>query len=332
MSDGKIDSYDQPAHTQTSTAPAPAELPEPRVKKMRWPFPLIWLVPVLAAVGSGYYLYMHKAEHGQHVAVTFSKATDLKVGDTPVVVHGVKVGAITSITLADDQMHAIVNIDLKLGVSRAANRGTKFWIVHPDVAGGSLNGLSTLISGPYIEALPGDGPVSTEFTGLDDAPVVIGDGMRLVLTADHLEHLQVNSGVYYRGIQVGAVQDIRLAGDSSHVNATVVLWRRYAALVRSTSKFWSVNGADVKGGLFSGIQFQVNSIRTLIAGGVAFATPDAENGDPAVDGMIFGLYPEADKKWQQWQPHIAIDQPVFDPNPAESDSDKGKDPGPVKMK
>lgn len=319
-----------PSATTSSAAPPPEQLPEPHVRKMRWPFPLIWLVPIAAMIASAFYLYRHREEHGQQVAVTFTEATDLKVGDTPVVVHGVRVGQIKSIVLADDQQHVIVHIDLKAGVSKAANRGTKFWVVRPDVTGGSLMGLSTLISGPYIEALPGDGPASTEFTGLDDAPVLIGDGMRVVLSTDHLEHLQVNSGVYYRGIQVGAVQDIRLSSDAAQVNATIVVWRRYAKLLRSTSKFWTVNGADVKGGIFSGLQVQVNSLRTLIAGGVAFATPDEDGGTPAADGMIFGLYPEADKKWLKWSPHIAIDQPTVDPSSERLNSEKEKSPLPVK--
>jgi len=304
--------------TQTSDAPPHDLLPAPRVKRMRWPFPLIWIVPLLAAVATVYYLYQHKEEHGQQVVVTFTDASDLKIDDTPVVVHGVRVGSIKKIVLADDQRHALVTIELIKGASHAANRGTKFWVVRPDVSGGALVGLNTLISGPYIEALPGDGPESTEFTGLDEAPVLIGEGMRVVLTADRLEHVGVNSGVYYRGIQVGAVQDIRLASDSTGVNITVVIWHRYTSLLRTTSKFWFAQGADVHGGIFSGVQFQVNSFRTLLAGGVEFATPD-ETGEKAQEGMIFGLYPEPDKKWLKWSPHIPVEQSDTDPYPIQKE-------------
>ena len=317
-----------PAATPSSSAGPAHELPEPHIRPMRWPFPLIWIIPIAAVIAACFYVYLHREEHGQRVAVTFTSASGIKDGETPVIVHGVKVGVVKQVTLADDQQHARVDIDLKNGASKAGSRGTKYWIVRPDVAGGALSGLSTLISGPYIEALPGDGPAAAAFTGLDDAPVLIGDGIRVVLTTDHLEHLQVNSGVYFRGIQVGAVQDIRLSSDSEQVNATIVIWRRFVPLLRSTSKFWAVKGADVKGGLFSGLQLQVNSIRTLIAGGVAFATPDADGGTPALDGLAYTLYDEPDKKWLAWRAHIYIDQPATEtPNDSTKDSSS-----PVKMK
>ena len=307
-----------PTTTQVSDAPPHDLLPAPRVKRMRWPFPLIWIVPLLAACVAGYYVYQHKEEHGQQVVITFTNASDLKVDDTPVVVHGVRIGTIKKITLADDQRHALVTLDLIKGASHAANQGTKFWIVRPDVSGGALVGLSTLISGPYIEALPGDGPESTEFTGLDEPPVLVGEGMRVVLSADRLEHVGVNSGVYYRGIQVGAVQDIRLAGDSTGVNITVVIWHRFKSLLRTNSKFWFAQGADVHGGIFTGVQFQVNSFRTLLAGGVEFATPD-DTGPQAQEGMVFGLNSEPDKKWLKWAPHIAVTQSDVAPYPIQKE-------------
>ncbi len=43
-------------------APVPAPVPpKPIVEKSRWPYPLIWLVPILAAIAAGsYYYFDHK--------------------------------------------------------------------------------------------------------------------------------------------------------------------------------------------------------------------------------------------------------------------------------
>jgi hypothetical protein len=48
----------------------------------------------------------------------------------------------------------------------------------------------------------------------------------------------------------------------------------------------------------------------LFAGGVAFATPDRNDvGQPAPEGTLFKLYPDADKDWLKWQPQISIHPP-----------------------
>ena len=51
------------------------------------------------------------------------------------------------------------------------------------------------------------------------------------------------------------------------------------------------------------------SIETLLAGGVAFATPEinANKGSQVTkQGDLFYLAPEADEKWQAWQPKIKL--------------------------
>jgi hypothetical protein len=76
----------------------------------------------------------------------------------------------------------------------------------------------------------------------------VGDVERLSLK----EVLEESSPVYYRGEQVGEV--------------------------RANSKFWPVSGFDVKGGIFSGLELQLRSLKALVSGGIAFATPDKDMG------------------------------------------------------
>jgi paraquat-inducible protein B len=39
------------------------------------------------------------------------------------------------------------------------------------------------------------------------------------------------------------------------------------------SRFWLAGGVDVNLGLFRGLEVSVESLRALVAGGIAFATP-----------------------------------------------------------
>jgi paraquat-inducible protein B len=113
--------------------------------------------------------------------------------------------------------------------------------------------------------------------------------------------------VYYRGIEVGAVQDHRLSADARMVELDVFIHQRYTALVRKESKFWNVSGVNVDFGLFKGAQVNVESLKSVISGGLTFATPDEPKGaEPVKDGAIFRVYDEPKKEWLEWAPVIRL--------------------------
>jgi hypothetical protein len=62
---------------------------------------------------------------------------------------------------------------------------------------------------------------------------------------------------------------------------------------------------DVKGGLFTGVQLRLDSLRSLLAGGISFATPE-KMGEAAGDGAEFALFDEPKKEWLEWSPKIAL--------------------------
>lgn len=296
--------------------PADAPLPQPVVSHSRWPLLLIWVVPLIAVAVTGWYSYRIFERRGPEITITFGDAENLKIRDTPLNFHGVRVGSVASIDLDDDRTHALVHVRLERAFAdTVARNGTRFWLVRPDLGGGMLSGLSTVITGPYIDCLPGEGDPKFAFNGMDSRPVLIGDGVRVVLHTDRLSHLQVESPVYFRGMQVGEVQDIRFSADATEVNVTAFVWDRYRKLLRRGSRFWSVSGTDVQGGIFSGIKLQVNSVRALVAGAVAFATPDDGDAGPVPDGFNFTLHPEADKEWLTWSAKIKL---PYDEAPAET--------------
>lgn len=279
---------------------------EPIIEKQRWPFPWIWIVPLIALAVGGWYLYQYEREQGPMLSIHFNDASGLKVGQSTLQLHGVDVGMVKHIVLSEDKKSAVVQVRLQRPQSDLARKNTKFWIVKPQITDMSISGLNTVISGPYVTAQPGDGEATTEFAGLEGEPVVSGPGLRVILHADRLEHLQVSSPVYYRGFQVGVVQDIRLSDEADQANVTLFIWPHYTPLVRRDSKFWSVSGADIRGGVFSGVKVQLDSLRALISGGIAFATPTNTQFEPIKDGAQFDLYNEAGKGWQDWQPRIKL--------------------------
>jgi paraquat-inducible protein B len=285
---------------------AVAELPRPVVKKMRWPFPLVWLVPVLALVVAGYYYREHLKEQGPEIVLKFKDAGGLRPGQTQVTHRGVPVGKVTKVELSGDRLWARVHVRLDRAEDSFARTGTSFWVVRPEISGLSISGLGTVVSGPYIEAMPGGGERSTEFVGLAKAPLTAEDGLVVILHTDHLEHLSADAPVYYRGVQVGIIQAAQLGEDASRVDVYLLVWPQYRALVHTDTEFWVMNGFDLKGGLFTGVKAKLDSLTALVSGAVAFATPDEGKGVPAETGAEFPLNEEEKKEWSKWAPKISM--------------------------
>jgi paraquat-inducible protein B len=284
---------------------------------MRWPYPLIWLIPVIALIVAGYYYRDYLLEHGPEVTLVLRDATGMKVGETPVTHLGVPVGKIVGLDLSENHRRALARVRLRRDQDAFGKKGALYWVVRSEISVNNVNALSTLFSGPYIEANPGgdnDGTQSV-FDALPSPPIALGEGLRIVLRAPRLDRLESGAPVYYRGVAVGIVESTQLAPDAAGVDVNVFIRARSAPLVRGNSQFWIVPAADIRAGLFSGIRVRVESVRSLLTGGVAFATPEKNPGDPAPDGAHFPLADEPKKDWLTWAPRIQL------PPPDESDDE-----------
>jgi len=286
---------------------AEGELPKAAVRKRRFSFPVIWVVPLVAAIVAGYLVFQRSRAYGPTIKIQFKSAEGVRAGETWIQHLGVAIGQVTAVELAGDLDHAIVTARLRRSPVSVAREGSVFWIVRPEIGLGNVSGLGTVISGPHIEVLPGTGAPKESFIGLDTSPVILERrGLRIVLVTNRAGSLRPNSPVYYRGVEVGLVQDTQLSADAKVVNVNVFIRQRYAGLVRTGSKFWNVSGVDFNAGLFRGVEVRLESLRSLVAGGVEFATPEDPEAKPARNGMAFPLYTESKKEWLDWSPKINI--------------------------
>jgi paraquat-inducible protein B len=77
---------------------------------------------------------------------------------------------------------------------------------------------------------------------------------------------------------------------------------RYVPLVRETSKPERRRMHDLS--LF-GLEVRALSLKSLMVGGIAFATPD-HPGQPASSGLEFRLYEKPKDEWLAWLPKISL--------------------------
>jgi paraquat-inducible protein B len=281
------------------------DLPHARVKRPR-KLPFIWLVPVAAAIAAAWLVIASLRHLGPTVTITFVDGNGIQANQTVLKYHGVPVGEVTAVQLNKDLQHVTVQVRLQRSAAGLARDGTQFWIVRPEVSTGGFHGLETIVSGPYLQAKPGSGKTQKRFTGLEQAPEEIGrDGkFEVTVTTPQISTLSIGSSVYYRGIEVGTVSYFALNNDAKTISIHLLIETNFASLIRSDTKFWNAGGISFRL-RFVGLNISAENLKSLIIGGIAFATP-TDPGAPAHSGDTYTLYDKPEKSWLEWSPNIPI--------------------------
>ena len=253
----------------------------------------------LIAVGIVVWLTLRALiDRGPLIAISFSDAEGIEAGDTKIRHKDVDLGTVESIYLNREMSRVIVRARMRRSVESHLNAGTRFWIVRPRVGAGGISGLSTLVSGSYIEMYPGavtsadSSKQERSFVGLDDPPVLTPDipGRSFTLHTDDLGSLIGGSPVSYRGVPVGEIEGYQLDSSGKQINIYAFVRAPYEKYVTADTRFWNSGGIDVAVGV-QGLRFRASSWQQLISGGVSFDTPDTSlNGAESPAGSVFRLY------------------------------------------
>jgi len=284
------------------------ELPRANLRPSRRSW-MLWLLPLGALALCGWFLYHDYIAAGPLITIYFQTAEGLEEGTTPLKYRGAEAGRVKAVQLTKDRQRVEVKARLAASAKELARVGSVFWIVRPEVKVGAVSGLRTLVSGEYLTVLPGDGARTNTFVGAERAAgTEPGQELEIALLTPQLGSLQEQSPIFFRGIQVGEVRDYQLGPDSRAVIVRARIRKEYAPLVRTNSKFWNAGGLDIRAGLFKGLEISAESVKTLLAGGIEFATPP-EPGEPVPRGAAFELYDKPDEAWKKWSAGIKLNLP-----------------------
>ncbi|TEC45456.1 PqiB family protein [Pseudomonas aeruginosa] len=247
---------------------------------------------------------------GVEIQLSIDNADGLREG-TPIRFKGLDIGKIESVELNPDLSGVLMKARLTSAGERVARSGTRFWVVRPALGLLRTENLGTLVSGPYIEALPSSTPGERQarFQTLAEAPNLLGreNGLRLTLSAPRKGSIKPGNLVTYRQIPVGKVVDLALGEQADRVLISILIEPRYVPLVRTGSRFWNASGFGVDASLFKGLSLRTESMEALMEGGIAFATPNnAQMGEPAKPGQTFALFDSANDEWLEWAPKIPL--------------------------
>ena len=272
-----------------------AQVPEAVVRRSR-ALSAVWLVPALALLIGGWLVYQSWSRRGPMITVQFSSAEGIEAGKTEVRFKAVTVGKVREVLL-DAELNPLVRLELSRSMGDRLDCSARFWVVRPRVRGAEISGLGTLFSGTYIGMTPrhetaGQGAGERCHQALDEPPPIRprGAGQIYVLAAESMGSLSIGSPVYFKQLQVGEIVDFRMKEASGEIELDVFVRAPYQRQVCRGSRFWNASGAEVQVNA-SGARLRVESLASLLAGGVAFETPrSVAPQKPSPPGTRFVLH------------------------------------------
>ncbi|MFZ4777153.1 MAG: MlaD family protein [Terrimicrobiaceae bacterium] len=240
--------------------------------------------------------------------IEFTNGQGLLAGQTQLRYLGVPVGLVESVTASDGKVTATAR--LEPGYEFLRRKGSIFTVIRPSISMEGVTGLEALVSGVYIECLPGPkGPLAERFQGASAqvaAAIEAEESGFEVVVQTRSSTISAGAPVRYRGVPVGKIIRKTLSADGRDVLLTAAIDRPYAPLLRENTKFWDVSGVRASLGFFA-IKVQTGSLESLTLGGIEFATPEGSAmGSRVKAGHVFELNAAPRREWLRWSPSIPV--------------------------
>ncbi len=263
------------------------------VVKPKRRFSPIWIIPVLAALLGLWLAWKYFSERGPDIIVHFETAEGVVEGKTAILCRNVNIGTVENINLTQNLKGVVVKMQMTSEATRLLVKDTQIWVVRPRYGASGISGLSTIVSGSYIELEPGiSKEPRREFIGLEQPPVTPKGvpGLHLTLFTDEAGGIAPGSPILYKGLGAGKIETRVFHPENGKIEYGAFISADYAKLVRSNTKFWNVSGIDVQIGA-NGLHLHAGTLESLLLGGITFGQPDGTKSAPAVnDGASFVLY------------------------------------------
>lgn len=268
------------------------EIPEIAVPKERG-FSIVWIIPIVTALIGGWLIYTTISEKGPTITITFENGEGLEVDKTKIKYKAIEIGTVKSVELIPDLSGVSVTAELRKNSERHLTDNTRFWVVRPRIGLRGISGLDTLVSGAYIAVDTQPGSAARTFTGLEKPPGITRDekGAQFQLHAENLGSCSPGAPIFFHDIQVGRILNHELKKDSDGVLINIFIQAPHHLRVRDTTRFWQISGFEISVGA-SGLDVKLESLASLISGGVAFDTPATAGGstEPSQPGTIFKVF------------------------------------------
>ncbi|MEM9699219.1 MAG: MlaD family protein [Pseudomonadota bacterium] len=274
------------------------ELPEVSVSPVRKVFlsgvSVVWIIPLLALVAALFIAWQSYNARGPLITVVFEEGAGIKAGETELKFRDVTVGVVEKVGFTSDLGSVTAEIRVNKDVAPFIDTGAIFWIVQPEVTAQGITGLSTVLSGVYIEGSWDDqaGNVPERFTGATQAPLIRPGrgGLEIAFRTTANGQLTDNAPILFRGIEVGRVGRANIAPRGNFAIVEALIYEEHRGLINDATRFWDTSGFSVRIGP-AGAEIDFSSLATLVGGGITFDT-FVSGGGRVQDGTIFEVFPD----------------------------------------
>ncbi len=258
---------------------------------------LIWIIPVLALLAALGVAWQAYSARGPLIVVSFADGSGIAAGETKLKYRDVEVGEVEKVGFGEDLTVVQAHIRLQKDIAPYVDANSVFWIVQPEVTAQGITGLSTVLSGVYIEG-SWDSDIdqfADHFRGSDVAPLIKPgeSGLQIAFRTTTNGSLTDNAPILFRGIEVGQVGRAQIARSGAFAITEGLIYEEHRHLINSSTRFWETSGFDVSIGP-AGAEINFSSLATLVGGGITFDT-FVSGGDTVRDGEVFEVYEEKEQ-------------------------------------
>ncbi|ARD46448.1 intermembrane transport protein PqiB [Colwellia sp. PAMC 21821] len=275
------------------------QTPDAKIKPIKT-VSTIWFIPVIAVLIGCWMIYYQWSNEGSTITINFPTAEGMEAGKTKIKSRNVDIGEVSKIELNKTGNGVVVKAKIKKSAEEFLVTDSMFWVVSPQISHAGISGLSTLISGVYIEISPGKSNIERHlFDALDSPPLTPAGTPGLHITLNSNDQFAYKKGdpIIYKGLTVGQFEDIYFNFEERVVYYNAFIKSPYHQLITSNTKFWDVSGLQFDLNA-DGISVKTGNFETMLTNGVTFGIP---KGMPIGEKIgersyydIYASYEEAD--------------------------------------
>ena len=252
----------------------------------------IWIIPVVALLVGIWMLYQYQLNKGQTIYISMPQAEGIVAGKTEIKVRSVKIGQIDHVRLSNSKDSVIARAQIDKNYDNLLTEDARIWVVKPRIDETGISGMSTLLSGVYLEFSPGESKQLKKQFKLQEEPALIGkdvQGGRFKLLSYNAEVLDVSTGIFFKNYKIGQIETATFDWKNQAMQYGIFIKAPYENLITLNSIFWVNSGIEIDLSA-DGININTGSLSKLLKGGISVGLPEQQApGDLAQDGHSFSL-------------------------------------------
>jgi paraquat-inducible protein B len=254
---------------------------------------------------------------GRHFVLVSDKAGSLAVG-APILYRQQEVGEITDISITEDGKNTETTILIYDQYTSLVRRDAVFWNASGIDFNASLSNVSvdlaslrSFVAGGIAFCNPASNrsaslePLADNETrfhlysnrrqAVKHVPAMRPPGTTFALKVENGAPVQEGAPVLFNRIKVGEVLHLGLDPGKKSIEGTILIYENFTRFINRSSRFYNASGVAIDASL-QGIFLEMESLESLVRGGIAFFTPEKA---PAVKaGHHFILHPNLDSALQ----------------------------------